>query len=542
MKHCRKFLLILILIPCLFLIGGCSLNEDEVYITKIEQTEVDKDNTIYTIYYSDGSTSTMTTKNPDEAYIVDIQPTETIGNSTTYTIIYSDNSTSIFTVTNGKDGVNGTNGKDGESVSIESIYDEYVKSHPGVTYDEFLKEFLFIDQTTQAKTVQDATNIAIQSAVTIWCEFPTSDYLGANKNTSIACGSGVIYKMDEDFSYIITNYHVVFMTDCDTDNKIAKNINIFQYGTSEQAYKVVEEGENGTTITVLDSDGYPEVAYGDGAIEATFVGGELTYDIAVIKVPTSELKKYNANVKAATVASDYEIGETAIAIGNPECEGFSATSGIVSVESEEISMTGADDLTKCNFRVMRIDTAVNGGNSGGGLFNINGELIGIVNAKAVSSDIDNIAYAIPYDNATAVVDNILHYYDGTNPTIIKKLYLGIGYTVKNGRAIYDAETNRTTLVDDLVIVEVNANSVGELIGFKAQDVVKSISINGTKHTITCAYQLPDLLLRIVEGDKIIFEVKREGETELRQLGITDANGVLNEYLKTVEEISQIENE
>ena len=72
-----------------------------------------------------------------------------------------------------------------------------------------------------------------------------------------------------------------------------KKIHIFQYGTSEQAYKIVTDNGNGIKTQVLDENGYPKIGYGDGAIEATYVGGELKFDLAIIKVPTSELKKYN---------------------------------------------------------------------------------------------------------------------------------------------------------------------------------------------------------------------------------------------------------
>ena len=103
------------------------------------------------------------------------------------------------------------------------------------------------------------------------------------------------------------------------------------------------------------------------------------------------------------------VGESAIAIGNPEGNGFSTSLGIVSVDSEYIEMTGADGVTNVEFRVMRIDTAVNGGNSGGGLFNSKGELIGIVNAKIQSTTVENIAYAIPSNLAAAVADNIIYH-------------------------------------------------------------------------------------------------------------------------------------
>ena len=528
MKTLKKLFMFLWIIPCIFLLNGCSFLEDkDLHITNISIVSIEEDETTYAVHYSDGSIELIPVETTNGKTVVDIKKTSTVGTSSTYTIYYSDNTTTIITVENGKDG---SKGEDGKDVTIDDIYERYLLDHPNATYDDFLKEYLTIIQ--KPSTVEDATNIALQSAVTIWCEFPTSTYLGTNKDTSLACGSGVIYKMEDTFSYIITNYHVVFMPDSDTENGIASKITIFQYGTSEYAYQLKDDNGN----YVYNNLGYPTIAYGDGAIEATYVGGELTYDLALIKVPTEELLKYNPHAVAVNVADDYNIGETAIAIGNPECEGFSVTSGIISVESEDIVMKGADERTECKFRVMRIDTAVNGGNSGGGLFNIHGEWIGIVNAKAVASEIDNIAYAIPYDNVTAIADNLLHYYDGTNPTNIKKLYLGISYTTENGRAIYNPTTNKTELVNDLFVVEATSNSIGQMIGIKSGDVIKTISINGTVHIIKQAHQLPDLLLTVRAGDKIIIEVKREGEAELVKCGITDENGVLESYLKTVSQI------
>ena len=87
--------------------------------------------------------------------------------------------------------------------------------------------------------------------------------------------------MHDSYAYIITNYHVVYYKGCDTENNIASKIHIFQYGTSEYAY------ETGKTT----ADGYPEIAYGSGAISAEYIGGSLNYDIAILKVETSELKE-----------------------------------------------------------------------------------------------------------------------------------------------------------------------------------------------------------------------------------------------------------
>lgn len=475
MKKFKSFILVLLsIIPCTFLLSGClfinSTNQSQTYVTKIEATE-------------------------------------TVGTSTTYTVYYSNGTTSLFTVENGKDG------EDGKDLTLESIK-QYCQDN-NINFETFLKEFLTIDNS---QSIQQAASTAIQSAVSVWCEFPVRNYY--TKDTSVSCGAGVIYQMNDSYSYIITNYHVVYYPKSQTSTKIASKIHVFQYGTSEHAY------ETGKT----DANGYPEVAYGEGAVRAEFVGGAMNYDVAVLKVATADLLKFNEHTKAVTVAKDYTLAETAIAIGNPETEGISVTSGIISVESEEIEMSGADNVTPCEFRVMRIDAAVNGGNSGGGLFNINGELIGIVNAKVVDSKIDNIAYALPYDNVTKVANNLIHYYEKTNQTAkVKKLILDV--EAKNMRALYNPISNTTILKEDIVVNSVETNSIAHLIGLHTGDIIKSISINGEIHNLTRMFELDDWLLTVRTGDKIILSVERNNVEQ--KLGITDDAGVLESYLTIV---------
>ncbi len=496
MKRFKSFVLIILLISCTFLFNACTLFPEE------------------------------------SVYVVDIVQTEEVGDFATYTIHYSNGETALFTVKNGKDG---KDGKDGDSPEIEEIYEAYkVKIGDNITYEEFLKKFLSVNETPSSNenTVEDATNIALNSAVTIWCEFPTSDQDGTNKELSVACGAGVIYKIETNYSYIVTNFHVVYSKDTNTANNMPRKIHIFQYGTEDKYYVKSQEIIPGKPTPVVDADGYPEIVYGYGAIEATYVGGEMTYDLAVIKVPTSELRKYNENVSAVKIADSYNVAETAIAIGNPEMMGFSVTQGIISVVSQNMEMDGPDEETECEFRVMRIDAAVNGGNSGGGLFNINGELIGIVNSKLVSVDIENIAFALPVDNVVPFVENILYYYDGSTPTGAKKLVLGISYFPENSHAVYNPETNRTQIFDDLEVKEVESGSLAESIGLKVGDIIKGIIINNADEiTLARSYELADLLLTIRAGDKFMLTIKRG--TETIQRGLTTAEGVLDNYLQEI---------
>lgn len=479
MRNYKKFLFLILIVPCIFLFNACSL---------------------------------IPTKNT--VYVKDIKQTEVVGDTTTYTIYYSNGTTSLFTVENGKDG------DDGDDLTIESIK-QYCEAN-NIDFNTFLKEYLTIK--AESDSVQTATVTAIQSAVSVWCEFPKSDYY--TKDTTVSCGAGVIYQMNGTYSYIITNYHVVYYKSSDTQNKIAGKIHVFQYGTSEVAYKT----------DAVDSNGYPVIAYGDGAIEAEYIGGAMNYDIAILKVATADLLKYNASAKAVTLANNYSLAETAIAIGNPESDGISVTSGIISVVSEEIDMNGADESTPCTFRVMRIDTAVNGGNSGGGLFNIKGELIGIVNAKVVDSEIDNIAYAIPYDNAIKVANNLIYYYEQSNTASqVKKLLLDITISTENSRSIYNPSTNEISLKEDIVVNSVSEDSsvyngygVGFIMGLKAGDIIKSISINNNLITVNRTYELTEQLLNVKAGDKVIINVTRNNVST--QLGITTEEGILSDYL------------
>ena len=473
MKSFKKLLLVILILPCVFLFNGCQMPETSLYVTDIVQTE-------------------------------------TVGNKTTYTVHYSNGTTSLFTMAHGKDGENGAD------LTLESIKAYCIAN--SVDFDSFLKEYLTLE--VKAPTVQDATNTALQSAVTIWCEQTTEDYYH-NKDLNFFCGAGVIYEMGETYSYIVTNYHVVYYASANTSDKIARKITIFQYGTSELVY----------TTNQKDAEGYPKSEYGYGAVDAEYVGGSLSYDLAVLRVKTDDLKNFNSYAKAVTIAEDYSIGETAIAVGNPACEGFSVTSGIISVESETIEMEAADEATICQHRVLRMDTSINGGNSGGGLFDINGHLIGIVNAKVVSTEIDNIAYALPFENVVAVVENLIYYYEQTNdPAKVKKLVLGITTQAQNMHAEYDPETNRTTLKEDIVIVKMELG-VGSSIGLHLGDELVSITINDTTHILNKQYQVGDLLLTVRPSDKILFTVNRNGSN--RDFGINDSTGVLSSQLTEV---------
>ena len=281
-----------------------------------------------------------------------------------------------------------------------------------------------------------AASKAVLSSVSVICGFEEYKYsftgVPTGTKETASAGSGVIYKLDKEKgdAYVITNYHVVYNAKSTKADGISRDINLYLYGMESLA-----EGE---------------VSY---AIPATYVGGSMNYDIAVLKVTASKTLM-ESNARAADIADsdDVTILDTAIAIGNPGGGGLSATVGTVNVDSENIAIgfeTG-DGAIAVSLRVMRTDAAVNSGNSGGGLFNDSGELIGIVNAKSSSTEVDNIGYAIPSNVAKAIADNAIHYSDGT----IKRCMLGITVGVKKYSTDYDLETGKIRRLEEVVVSKI----------------------------------------------------------------------------------------
>ena len=197
--------------------------------------------------------------------------------------------------------------------------------------------------------------------------------------------------------------------------------------------------------------------------------------IAVLKVSNSDIIK-NSDARRVNIASSYTVGETAIAIGNPEAEGFSITEGVVSVESEYFTMLGADNETEITFRTIRVDTPINSGNSGGGLFNKNGELIGIVNAKIVDSEIENMGYAIPRDIVVNVAENIIYNYENTTFRGVNKITVGLSLEIQDSYSVFNVSTQKTEIIEKSMIIAVSNNSLASVVGFEVNDYIKSMAL------------------------------------------------------------------
>lgn len=212
---------------------------------------------------------------------------------------------------------------------------------------------------TGTATIPDVVEAVKNSVVEITTEYQTmSNWF---QYVTEGAGSGVIITSD---GYIVTNNHVITGS---TSNSVADTIK----------------------VRTANGDEY----------DATVVGTDSDSDIALLKINA-------ANLTPAVFGNSDNIivGETVVAVGNPLGElGGTVTHGIISALNREIEV----DSNRLN--LLQFDAAVNPGNSGGGLFNLNGELVGIVNAKSSGSGIEGLGFAIPSNSANNIIEQLKQY-------------------------------------------------------------------------------------------------------------------------------------
>lgn len=422
-------------------------------------------------------------------------------------ITYSDGSTTNLGHVVGADGVPGADGKDGDKGEKGDRGDDGEDGDDGRDGADGKDGKDGVDGNDGVITFEGAESAltlavsrALRSSVLIHCGFEYTT--NGSTTTGGSAGSGVIYQLDRASgdAYIITNYHVVFDADSNGESKISNNISVLLFG-----------GLDGNRI-----------------ISAKYIGGSMNYDIAVLKVSGSSVIK-ESEVCAVTVEDSDSVraGDRAFAVGNAENRGIAVTAGIISVDSEYLEIDAADGTTKLNMRVMRTDAAVNHGNSGGGFFNSDGELIGIVNAKLVATDIEGIGYAIPSNVATAVADNIIDGFDGQTATPFRRALLGIGIISDSSYAEFDADTGLISIIETVRIDSVTAGGIADG-RLQAGDILLSAKLGDSEEiALTRQHYLIDLMLTARVGDTLTLKVSGSGGERTVEIEITA--GCITDY-------------
>ena len=246
----------------------------------------------------------------------------------------------------------------------------------------------------------------------------------------------------------------------------------------------VVSGASNITVTIGDKD-YP----------ATIIGEDSTSDIAVIKIEADGL------TPAIVGDSDkLAVGDNVLAVGNPLGElGGTVTGGMISALNRSVTIQGSSSVNTMS--LIQMDASVSPGNSGGGLFNMNGELIGIVNAKSSSSDAEGLGFAIPINDAIKVAQELLE-----NGYVTGRPYLGITYL-----AVEDAQTAAQLGVNayGVYVVEVVKGGPAEKAGLQAGDRI--VSVDGTE--IASKDDLGTLMQKHAAGDTLSITIAREGQMQ-----------------------------
>ncbi|MEG0768879.1 MAG: trypsin-like peptidase domain-containing protein [Ruthenibacterium sp.] len=291
-------------------------------------------------------------------------------------------------------------------------------------------------------SVTQVANIAVPSVVEVTTEQVTTNPFFGQYVTDGA-GSGVIISAD---GYIATNSHVV-------------------------------SGAQQIKVTLSDKKEYI----------AKLVGTDPKTDIAVLKIDGS-------NLPAATIGDSaaLTVGDFALAVGNPlGTLGGTVTDGIISALDREITV-GSQTMT-----LLQTNAAVSPGNSGGGLFNSKGELIGIVNAKSSGDNAEGLGFAIPVNTAIKVARELMD-----NGYVTGRPALGI-----NVLAINDAQTAAQYNVTrpGVYVMTVNKGSAAEKAGLQAGDLI--MSANG--EAVTVSANITKVLDACAVGDTVEMQIIRE---------------------------------
>lgn len=289
------------------------------------------------------------------------------------------------------------------------------------------------------------------------------------KNKLAGSGSGFVYRVDDNYGYVMTNQHVV---------------------------------DDATKVTVTFTSGEE--------VTGELLGGDKYIDIAVIRVPIKNV------ISVAKIGSteDLQLGQTIIAIGTPVDEEYynTVTGGYISGLNRKVTVSvySSNDWVQ---DVIQIDASINPGNSGGVLVNVNGEVIGVTSLKLVNSSIEGMGFAIKIEDAMKHIDDL------ENGKKIERPLLGINHinvTEKTYLRQYDITLDES-IVEGIVVVAVSKDSIAEKAGLQKGDVI--IGLDDDKVTNT-AY-LKYLLYKHNIGDTIKIKYIRGKEEKVVDITLTD---------------------
>lgn len=298
------------------------------------------------------------------------------------------------------------------------------------------------------------------------------------QKTSEGAGTGIIIGKNDEELLIVTNNHVVSGSD---------------------------------TLTVTFDD--------ETSVEAYIKGMDSNYDVAVISVPLESISEDTMSaISVATLgdSTSLKVGEPAIAIGNALGYGQSVTTGVISALNRSVSTTEGQtgEAQESSAKLIQTDAAINGGNSGGALVNINGEVIGINSAKLVGTSVEGIGYAIPISDVTDLIQNLMNQETKTKVDEADRGMIGI-----SGISVSDAFSQQIEMPSGVYVIEITAGGGADKAGMTKGCIITAI--NGS--TVDSMDALQEQLEYYAKGEKVTLTIQvpqSNGEFEEQTVEVT----------------------
>lgn len=332
--------------------------------------------------------------------------------------------------------------------------------------------------TSDVSEVVDKVMPSIVSITNMSVEEVQSFFGGTYQRQSEGAGTGIIIGKNDSELLIVTNNHVV-------------------------------EGSETLTVTFTD----------ETSVDANIKGTDSAYDIAVIAVPLDSISDDTLNaVSVATLgdSTQLKVGEPAIAIGNALGYGQSVTVGVISALDRSVATTDSQtgEMTENSVKLIQTDAAINGGNSGGALVNVNGEVIGINSAKLIGESVEGIGYAIPISDVADLIQNLMNQETKTKVDEADRGMIGI-----TGISVSDAFSQQIDMPAGVYVTEVTSGGGADRAGMTKGSIITAI--NGS--SVDSMEALQGQLEYYAKGDTVSLTIQipqTNGEYEENTVDVT----------------------
>ncbi len=288
--------------------------------------------------------------------------------------------------------------------------------------------------TSDVSDVVDEVMPSIVSITSMSVEEVQNFFGGTYEQQSSGAGTGIIIGENDSELLIVTNNHVV-------------------------------EGSDTLTVTFND----------DSSVEANIKGMDASYDVAVIAVALDDISSETRDaISAATLgdSTNLKVGEPAIAIGNALGYGQSVTTGVISALDRSVTTTNSQtgETQESGVNLIQTDAAINEGNSGGALVNVNGEVIGINSAKLIGESVEGIGYAIPISDVSDLIQSLMNQETKTKVSEDERGMIGI-----TGISVSDAFSQQIDMPAGVYVTDITPGRGAEKAGMTKGSIITGIN-------------------------------------------------------------------